>query len=393
MKILIVDDIAANRVVIKNSFLTIPNMEIAEADNGLTAVELAKSTRFDIIFMDIMMPILDGVGAVEQIREFDHDAVIVAVSALDDADTIAKMLHAGAEDYLIKPVNMRVMRARLRNYFNIAKYRKFSMLCKNDINLYDAEVYSRITMFKIESETALMEFWEYFLDVREQVSIDLQLCSAVQTLFDIASIILYIGNKPNIYLEFSDSHSYLTMCGIECTNSQIIKEHIEFNFGAYHSKCNYKLSNSKISIKVDKFLNISEVDGFSDELCEEDFFDSSMINDFLKPTKAKQSKSIKKEELEDILYYLNSTKQNGYSDISEILDSVSFILSHNFSTFYLSIAVRSFALNLKNTTSMDFFSIEMLVAKLIEWVNASKNDENLKTIEEEITSIVRVECK
>ncbi|MEY4503923.1 MAG: hypothetical protein RL154_215 [Pseudomonadota bacterium] len=391
MKILIVDDITANRLVIKNAFLTMPNVEIVEADNGQVAVDFCKSNRFDIIFMDIMMPILDGVSAVTQIREFDKDAVIVAASALDDADTIAKMLQAGAEDYLIKPVNMRVMRARLRNYFKIAKYRKFSSFGKKHINLFGEEVYSRVTLFRVNSDTSLIEFWEYFLDAREQVKVDLQFCSAIQAIFDIGSIMVYFGKKFNIYLESSESHSFLTISGVDIINSRIIKEHLDFNFAAYHAKCEYKLFNKLLTLKIDKLAPFVEFDeACDDDLMDEFSSDSFLIEEFMESSTKERVRHISNYELEDILEYIAKIESNGIKrTCSDDLLAIALILSQHFETFYLSVAIRSYGLNLQNEeNSFNIDSCARLISKLKEWTTGTKMHYDCEDIEKDIVDML-----
>ncbi|MBN1649178.1 MAG: response regulator [Spirochaetales bacterium] len=80
---------------------------IAEASNGQEALEKYKELYpgIDIVTMDITMPKMDGVTALEQIIEFDKEARIVMVSALGKQDLVKKSFMLGAKNYIIKPLD------------------------------------------------------------------------------------------------------------------------------------------------------------------------------------------------------------------------------------------------------------------------------------------------
>ena len=76
---------------------------IAEAENGLEAVEKFKEHRPDIVTMDIVMPEMTGIEALREIMEFDANANIVMCSALGQDSLVMEALDSGAKDFIVKP--------------------------------------------------------------------------------------------------------------------------------------------------------------------------------------------------------------------------------------------------------------------------------------------------
>ena len=110
-RVLVVEDNRINQKVIR-SLLNILNCEPSFAENGAEAVETVKSGQFDIILMDIEMPIMNGVDATRQIRALGGwcDTVpIIAVTVNAMAGDRERYLEAGMTGYLPKPIEPRQM--------------------------------------------------------------------------------------------------------------------------------------------------------------------------------------------------------------------------------------------------------------------------------------------
>ena len=75
---------------------------VGEASNGREAVDLWKEHRPDVTLLDLRMPVLDGVGAIKQIREIDPNAHIVVLTTYDGDEDIYQAIKAGAKGYLLK---------------------------------------------------------------------------------------------------------------------------------------------------------------------------------------------------------------------------------------------------------------------------------------------------
>lgn len=106
-KILSVDDSEINQILIKE-YLRKFNCQLFEAENGLIAVEMAKSEKFDVILMDMQMPILDGYEATKKIREWEamtgHHTLIIAITAYAMKGDQEKSIAAGCDHHLSKPI-------------------------------------------------------------------------------------------------------------------------------------------------------------------------------------------------------------------------------------------------------------------------------------------------
>jgi len=262
MKILIVDDNANNRMVLslllqdygeeKNEIY-----EIAECENGLEAVNKAKREGFDIIFMDIMMPEMDGIEATKKIRANNKEVMIIAVSAVDDELKQKEILRNGAEDYVPKPIDAKLLNTRLDNYFALIKVRHQSTLSSHTkaSNLYTKEIFNRQTIFYVRHEEALAEFWEYYLlrDVEHKID---GLSDVVRAIFSLGEAIISLKGEPWIIVEGDKDAIYFTINKIDVVGEMVVnlvmkknKEVKDFKFDA--EKLSFRLHNVVTPVEVD----------------------------------------------------------------------------------------------------------------------------------------------
>jgi len=102
-RILIVDDAAFMRMMIKD-ILTKNGFEVVgEAVDGAQAVEKYKETSPDLVTMDITMPEMDRITALKEIKKFDPNAKIVMCSAMGQQAMVIDAIQAGAKDFIVKP--------------------------------------------------------------------------------------------------------------------------------------------------------------------------------------------------------------------------------------------------------------------------------------------------
>jgi DNA-binding response OmpR family regulator len=87
--------------------------EVESGSDGEQAVELARTGRFDLIILDLMMPKIDGMQACMKIREFSNVPIIMLTARSEDADKIMGFA-CGADDYVTKPFNILELKARIR---------------------------------------------------------------------------------------------------------------------------------------------------------------------------------------------------------------------------------------------------------------------------------------
>lgn len=112
MKILVVDD---EELLVKGIRFNLQNEghNVITGSNGLEAVQLTLEHRPDLIVLDIMMPVMDGLTACAKIREFSDVPIILLTAKAEDMDKLMGF-EQGADDYLTKPFNILELKARIR---------------------------------------------------------------------------------------------------------------------------------------------------------------------------------------------------------------------------------------------------------------------------------------
>jgi class 3 adenylate cyclase len=114
-RLLVVDDNKVNRLLLMRS-LELMGYRVAAAENGRVALEMLRREPHDLVLLDIEMPELDGFAVLERIRGdlALRDVPVIVTSSHDALDNVVRCIELGAEDYLPKPVNPTLLRARLR---------------------------------------------------------------------------------------------------------------------------------------------------------------------------------------------------------------------------------------------------------------------------------------
>ena len=101
--ILICDDAAFMRMMIKD-ILTKNGYNVAgEAENGKVAVDKYKEINPDLVLMDITMPEMDGIQALKEIKKVDSSAMVIMCSAMGQQAMVIESIQAGAKDFIVKP--------------------------------------------------------------------------------------------------------------------------------------------------------------------------------------------------------------------------------------------------------------------------------------------------
>ena len=101
--ILIVDDAAFMRMMIRD-VLTKSGFEVVgEAENGKTALERYKELSPDLVIMDITMPEVNGIDALRNIRAFNPSAKVIMCSAMGQQAMVIEAIQSGAKDFIVKP--------------------------------------------------------------------------------------------------------------------------------------------------------------------------------------------------------------------------------------------------------------------------------------------------
>ncbi|AHJ13969.1 response regulator [Sulfurospirillum multivorans] len=245
-KVLIVDDNDNNRLTLNLLLEEVDGIEIFEAEDGQVAVEMCVKNHFDLIFMDIMMPVLDGFEATQFIKQVNKKSMIIALSALDDDTSKNRMLSLGAEDYLTKPLNAEHFLQRIRQYLRIIALRnkqihKFS----SALNPFNAHVFHRNITFRIDDEEALAQFWDYWLNCEKNI---INLSDCVRLIYGFVLWLLKHEYECSIVVEESEEKLYMMLLHVKPLNGNIIKNILLKHF----ANAKYILSNDMLTFQLDK---------------------------------------------------------------------------------------------------------------------------------------------
>ena len=101
--VLICDDAAFMRMMIKNVLTKGGYNVVGEAENGAKAVEKYKELSPDLVLMDITMPEMDGIQALKEIKKIDGGAKVIMCSAMGQQAMLVEPIQAGAKDFIVKP--------------------------------------------------------------------------------------------------------------------------------------------------------------------------------------------------------------------------------------------------------------------------------------------------
>ncbi len=154
-KVLIVDDIEDN-ILIVSSIISSDKVSVLEANDGATAIEIAKQELPDLILLDISMPVMDGFQACEKLKAMPEtkDIPVIFLTALNQTDSLVRGFELGAVDYVTKPFNMSELLSRVATHLELKKN-------KNIIEKQNAELKQEIEQRKI-AEKAVKESEEKF---------------------------------------------------------------------------------------------------------------------------------------------------------------------------------------------------------------------------------------
>lgn len=113
MKLLLIED-EPNVISLIQRGLSISGHEITVAMDGQSGFEMAEKHRFDLVILDLMLPVMNGMEVCRKIRESDTSTPILMLTALGTTENIVSGLDAGADDYMTKPFKLAELEARIR---------------------------------------------------------------------------------------------------------------------------------------------------------------------------------------------------------------------------------------------------------------------------------------
>jgi CheY-like chemotaxis protein len=111
------EDVEINRLIV-TALLENTGIEVIEAENGKVACQLARKYEFDVILMDVQMPVMDGLTATREIRKQHKNTPIIAMTANAFTDDVKRCLEAGMTAHIAKPIDADKFMTMLDSYLN-----------------------------------------------------------------------------------------------------------------------------------------------------------------------------------------------------------------------------------------------------------------------------------
>jgi two-component system response regulator HydG len=127
--ILVVDDEAHHRLMLR-AHLVAEGYRVEEAEDGQQAVEAVAGSHFDLILMDIRMPVMDGIAALGRILEISPGTPVIMMTAYGSIESAVQALKLGAEDYLTKPLEMEELLFKVNKALDVKRLREENTLQK-----------------------------------------------------------------------------------------------------------------------------------------------------------------------------------------------------------------------------------------------------------------------
>lgn len=209
LKLLIVDDVEDNRIVLRAICRKMEGFEIFEAVDGQDAVEQCENLRPHIILMDIMMPRLDGFQAAKIIKDRYPDTVIMAVTAVVDPKMEANMAEIGVVAYIRKPIDKDLLRIKLKSYAGIVQSQSRKIKPHSNIvvlNPFTDDIRNFKTVFDIHGIDAIMDFGMWVLTRCEHA--DIKTCTNIDMIIELMYELMKQELKNNAAVTITIEESF-----------------------------------------------------------------------------------------------------------------------------------------------------------------------------------------
>ena len=159
MKILLAGDEQQLSRVLETA-MTHEGYQVDTAFDGQEAVDLAKENAYDLMILDIMMPVKTGIEALKEIRQTGNTTHVIMLTAMSEVDDKVTGLDAGADDYLTKPFSLKELLARLRSMSRrVATFTpNLLQIGQTSLNVGEHELISSNSIRLAGKESKMMEF-------------------------------------------------------------------------------------------------------------------------------------------------------------------------------------------------------------------------------------------
>ena len=224
-KVLLVEDNKVNRIVV-NIILDKLGVSVQDAENGIQALALLDTNRYDIILMDLQMPQLDGISTTGIIRSRGIKTPIIAITANAVADELEFLLKNGFDDYIVKPFEENKFLGTIQHYLNNPKNTHMSQLITSNENatnklqrIFSSNAQGNTEMEKSIAQAMAMELTESIEGLTRAISLN-----------DYASIKKVAHKQKSTLFSLGledDSHAILFLSSLNvnnCSGPMVIKK-------------------------------------------------------------------------------------------------------------------------------------------------------------------------
>ncbi len=236
IKLLIVDDVEDNRLVLRAICRKMDGFEIYEAVDGRDAVEQCDVLLPNIVLMDVMMPRLDGFQAAKLIKEKHPQIVVMAVTAVVDPKMEENMASIGVAAYIRKPIDKELLRLKLQSYagaLSTGGHQRAMMTKTVALNPFSDDIRSFKTHFDIHGVEAIMDLGVWLL-VRFECA-HAAVCTNVDMVIEMLYAFLHeevkSGTSVNITIEESFDEMFIHVPLIKHVQTNRTIEHLLQSLG------------------------------------------------------------------------------------------------------------------------------------------------------------------
>lgn len=198
MGILLVEDEPNVVSVIKRGLAEF-GYEVSVAGNGATGLQMALDHDFDLVILDVMLPVMDGIQVCKLIRQQKQTVPVIMLTALDSTENIVNGLDSGADDYLVKPFKIAELAARLRT---LLRRKSGELQPKNIFTISDLELNTESKIAYRNQEPLKLTATEYRL-LEYFVKNQKKVLSRIQILESVWDIDFNMGtNVVDVYVNY-----------------------------------------------------------------------------------------------------------------------------------------------------------------------------------------------
>lgn len=254
IKLLIVDDVEDNRLVLKAACRRLEGFEIQEAADGEEAVAITKNWNPDIILMDVLMPKMDGFEASRIIKKLYPKTVILVITAVVDGAMQKNMSDIGIDTYINKPIDKDLIRFKLQTIglaLRLKKREHQTLSAKEALNPFNADIRSFRTIFTIVDSESMMDFgmWLYEQCNSKETLACNKFDTIIELFYKLMSKAMKKRETVSIIIEESYEELYLTM---KFSESVVLEADIVSILEKYYIE--YILQDTIFCVRLEKAL-------------------------------------------------------------------------------------------------------------------------------------------